>query len=239
MLSNRPILQTLKSLEGAGRLLQFRCYDFTEDYDLATTVWTYNVTGSTAPTAVDNNPRGTATFTNGGADNNRIEASHTAEPVQLDRKGAEYWFVIGCRCFAANNNVVEADYGFGLVIQDNDWIGDGAWASDGVWIQKDDGLPGWYVVSARDAANTTQYQRSDLPVSVDQSWTEWAIRIKVDPVVDRKGQITVFRNGLAVQTFEVSNLVEDEPLAPSFGVQNGEANAKSLAIDYIAWAEVL
>lgn len=239
MLSSRPILQTLKALEGAGRLLHYRCYEFVEDYDLATTVWTHNVTGSTAPTAVDNNPRGTATFTNGGSDNNRIESSHTAEPVQLNRKGAEYWFVIGCRCFAANNNVVEADYGFGLVIQDSDWIGDGALASDGVWLQKDDGLSNWYVVSARGATSLAQYQKSDLPATVDQNWTEWAIRIRTDAVFDQRGQITVFRNGQAVQTFEVSNIPDNEPLAPSFGVQNGEANAKSLAIDYIAWAEVL
>lgn len=239
MLSSRPVLQTLKAMEGAGQLVQFRCYDFTEDYQLATTVWTHNVTGSTAPTAVDNNPRGTATFTNGGTDNNRIESSHTAEPVQLDRRGAEYWFVIGCRCFAANNNVVEADYGFGLVIQDNDWIGDGAIASDGVWIQKDDGFSDWYVVCARLATSASQYQRATLPATVDQNWTEWAIRIRTDASVARRGQITVFRDGVPIQTFEVTNIPDTEPLAPSFGVQNGEANAKSLAIDYIAWAEVL
>jgi hypothetical protein len=204
--------------------------DFKEDLDLATTKWTFNVTNSTAPTTVDDAEFGVATFTNAGADNDRIEASRCCETFKLGGLGKTLWFMVRFRF----SDATQADYGFGLIITDAAWLGDTDVASDGIWFRKDDGDTYLDLVYAYNAAAVADYGAATALTTVDTSWHTAAFRVVTDPTTLGKGTITTYYDGSPIgNTIVTTALPYDEELALSFGVQNGEASAKNLKLDYI------
>ena len=48
-----------------------------------------------------------------------------------------------------------------------------------------------------------------------------------------KSAVEVWVDGVKVATMAATNLPDDEDLAISFGVQNGEAVVKTLTVDYV------
>ena len=57
--------------------------------------------------------------------------------------------------------------------------------------------------------------------------------IKLGFAYDGKSEIAIFADGVQVGTSAVTNLPDDEVLTVSFGIQNGEAVAKTMSIDYV------
>lgn len=219
----------------AGPLYHVDFIDFNDDRDLLTSVWTFNVTNSTAPTTVSDEKFGVAVFTNATGDNDRIEASRIAETVKLDGLGKEVWFT----CRAKVSDATQADYGFGLIITDSAWLGDSDVASDGIWFLKDDGDTNWDTAIAFNAASRGDYAQQTAVATCDTSYHVFDIRIVTDPTTQGKGVVTFYIDGVVVGSpISTNSLPYDEELALSFGVQNGEAAAKALSIDYIGVAQL-
>lgn len=205
-------------------------FDFHRDIEVATSSWTFNVTNSTAPTTVSDEAFGAVAVTNATGDNDRIEVSAIAETVKLNGLGKEYWFLARAKC----SDATQADYAFGLIIADADWLGDSAVASDGIWFRKDDGDTNWDTVIAYNAASISDYATQVGVSTCDTSYHTFAIRIVTDAVTQGRGTVTFYIDGAVVGSPQTtSSLPYDEELALAFGVQNGEAAAKTLTLDYI------
>lgn len=206
--------------------------DYTSDTDLNTTDWVFTVTGSTAPTTATHEIGGTAAFTNAAADNDRIEVDETAEYIKLGLN-ATVLFV----CRAKMSDATQADYGFGIGIIDTDWLGDTAIMSDGVFFEKNDGDTNLDFVCTKDASSTSDYTRQAALFTCDTSYHEYAFMVQMDATTAGSGRVMVFVDGNNVYDgYLAADLPDDEELCIKFGVQNGEAVAKTLTIDYIGVA---
>lgn len=216
--------------EPGGSYSASKHVEFFADSDLGTTDWTYTVTNSTAPTTVTHANTGTAAFTNAAADNDRIEVDETAEWIKLT-DGIRMRF----QAKLTFSDATQADYGFGIGIIDTDWLGDTAIMSDGVFFEKNDGDTQIDVVIAYNATATTDYVRVSNVATADTAAHVYTLDVIMDPTRDGAGQVIAYVDGVKVSdVFYSSGLPYDEELCIKYGVQNGEAVAKTLTTDYVA-----
>lgn len=207
--------------------------DFLRDTDLNTTDWTFTVTGSTAPTVVTHAVGGTATFTNAGADNDRIEVDETAEWIKFEA-GKSYRLVFKGKydCVTAS----QADIGFGVGIQDTDWLGDTAIMSDGLFFEVNDGDANLDLVQAYNATATTDYTRNAaLATLTDNTTFKVVMDVVMDQTTSGKGRVIVWFNGSVVLDSILTSIPYDEELCIKYGIQNGAAEAQVLTVDYIGF----
>lgn len=177
--------------------------------------WTITEVGSgtRALTDVDG---GALLITNAAADN---------DGNFLQKKGESFKFETGKRLyFEARFKVSDAtqsDIIMGLQITDTSPLD----VTDGIFFQKDDGDAhlDFHVEKNNTATDSTAI--ADL---ADNTWVTVAfyydgvnsyIQVLVDDVVVAKPVLT--------------NVVDDEELTVSFGIQNGEGVAKTMTVDYI------
>lgn len=206
--------------------------DFLSDTDLNTTDWTFTVTNSTAPTTVTHEHGGSAAFANATADNDRIEVDETAEWIKLTDG-----IIMHFQCKAKFSDATQADYGFGIGIIDTDWLGDTAIMSDGIFFEKNDGDTNIDLVIAYNATSTSDYVRVAAIGTADTSYHVYDLVVIMDPTVDGAGYVYAFIDGAeVVSNYYSSGLPYDEELCIKYGVQNGEAAAKTLTLEYIGAA---
>ena len=195
--------------------------DFLIAQDYAAADWTITTTeaGAGAATeAISTGARGgILVITNDAADNDLDFFQSTIE---------QYKFVTGkaleFECRFKLLEVLQADLVLGLQITDSTMLD----VTDGIFFQKDDGdaLLDFHVEK-----NNTATDVAGVATLVADTWIK--VGFYYDGDDDHK--IQIFVNDVRVGAAALTNVPDDEELAISFGVQNGEAVANVLSIDYI------
>lgn len=162
---------------------------------------------------------GVLVITNDDADNDN-------DFLQLDRElfllSTEKAFQFKARFKV--NDATDSDLVLGLQITDTTPLA----VSDGVYFRKDDGDANLDFVVVKDSTATTLSAVGEL---ADDTWHV------VEFYYNGSGSIAVYLDGARVGAAAMTNLPDDELLAVSFGIQNGEAAAKVLSIDYVKVAQ--
>jgi len=175
-----------------------------------------------ATEAISNADGGVLLVTNDAADNDADFFQYSGD----DASGVvETWkFVAGKKLwFKARLKVSDAtqsDFVIGLQITDTTPLA----VTDGVYFRKDDGDANLDFVVIKDSTATTQ---TAFSTAADDTWMVLGFYYNG---VDK---ISVFKDDVAVASSVLTNLPDDEELTISFGIQNGEAVAKTMSVDYI------
>ncbi len=191
-----------------------------DDFDKYTAAdWTLTTTeagAGSATEAASSADGGVLVVTNDAADN---DADFFQWPVETFKfvAGKELWFKARVKI----SDVTQSDFVMGLQITDTTPLA----VSDGVYFRKDDGDSILDCVTIKDSSATTESLSGLL---ADNTWVTMGFHY------DGKNGIEWFVDDVKRATTALTNLPDDEELTISFGIQNGEAVAKVLSVDYIA-----
>lgn len=190
-----------------------------EDFDYYTAAdWTVTETG-VATQVLENADGGRLLITNAAADDNNSFSQKVGESF-LMAAGKKAWF----EALFQVNDATQSDIVFGLQITDTTPFA----VSDGMFFLKADGQTNVNFLVTKDSVITTTTAVASIADATD---------IRLGFFYDGVDKITVFVDGVAVATSVTTNLPDDEELTISYGIQNGEAVAKTMSIDYILSAK--
>lgn len=195
-----------------------KAHVFADDFDLYTAAdWTVTEVG-VATQALADEDGGVLLVTNAALDNDSSFSQKVGESF-LFASGKKAWF----DCRFKVSDATQSDVVIGLQITDTTPLD----VSDGVFFRKDDGDANIDFVVEKDNVAT----EAVAGTLVDDTY------IRLSFFYDGKSAIKYFVDGSHVGTSAVANLPDDEVLTVSFGVQNGEAVAKTMSLDYIMAAK--
>jgi hypothetical protein len=196
-----------------------RTHMWFDDFDKYTAGdWTVTAVGS-GTSAISNADGGVLVLTNAAADNDARFLQWTRETFRF-QAGKKLWFKARIQV----SDATQSDFVLGLQITDTTPLA----VSDGVYFRKDDDDANLDFVVIKDSVATTL---TAFATMVAATWTELAF------YYDGRSSIRVYRNDHLVSIVATTNLPDDEELTISFGVQNGEAVAKSMSLDYLMIAK--
>lgn len=186
--------------------------------------WTITTTeaGSGAATeALGSGLGGDLVVTNDDADN---DADFFQKPGEafLFTVGKPLQFIMRFKL----SDVLEADFIAGLIITDTAPLAN----TDGIYFIKNDADTGLDFVVNKDSTLTTI---EDVATLVDDTFVE--LEFYYDGA---SADIDIFVDGVRIASAPLTNVPDDEELTPTFGIQNGEAVAKVLTVDYIGATQV-
>ena len=195
---------------------------YMEDFDnYVAGDWTVTASGtgsSDATQALTDGDGGLLLLTNGTGDNGYIAMDKVGESF-LMASGKKAWFKTRFKV----NSATQVDIVVGLQITDTTPLA----VSDGIFFAKADG-----------STDIT------LEVEKNSTSTSTAVGTLADDTFITLGwyyngvdEIKAYVNDVQVATSAVTNLPDDEVLTVSFAVQNGEATAKTMTLDYILAAK--
>ena len=193
-------------------------FDDFDDYVAAE--WTITETG-TGTRAVGNLDNGILVITNAAADDDanflQWSGATSAATVETWKFVAQkpLWF----KCRFKVSDATQSDFVIGLQITDTTPLA----VTDGVYFLKADGSTTCNLLVTKNSTSTTTAAAtivSDTYVSLGFFY-------------DGANAIYIFKDDVCVGQSALTNLVDDEELTISFGIQNGEAVAKSMSLDYI------
>lgn len=184
--------------------------------------WAANVTEAGAgncAVAYTDNIGGTLLITNDAADDDRCFFQKKGNPF--------LWSATQRLVFRARwkvSDVTESDIIMGLQVTDTTPLA----VSDGIWFQKDDGdaFLDFHVASA-----STQTDSTAIATLVNDTFV--VTTFVYDPLT---AKFTLYVDDVAVASV-VSTNASLVKITPSFGIQNGEAVAKTMTVDYILCAQ--
>lgn len=198
-------------------------FDDFDNYVPAQWVITTTEAGAGSATeAVSNADGGILLVTNDAADNDADFFQYSGD----DASGTveTFKFALGKRLFFktrfATSDATQSDIVFGLQITDTSPLA----VSDGVYFLKSDGVA---TVDFKVMKNSTATTTTSVATLVDATY------IILGFVYNGVDKIDIYVNDAYAGTSVTTNLVDDEELTVSFGIQNGEAVAKTLSVDYI------
>jgi hypothetical protein len=197
-------------------------FDDFDDYVAAE--WTITETG-TGTRAVGNLANGILVITNAAADDdaNFLQWSGATNAATVETwkfaTGKRLWFKTKFKL----SDATQSDFVMGLQITDTTPLA----VTDGVYFLKADGSATLNLLVTKDSTSTT----TAAATLVDDTY------VTVGFVYDGKSTINIFVDDNRVASSVTTNLPDDEELTISFGVQNGEAVAKVLSLDYIMVSE--
>lgn len=176
--------------------------------------WTVTETG-TGTRALTDADGGVLLITN---DSNNDDANFFNKVGEsfLFESGKKLWFKTRFKV----SDATESDVVVGLQITDITPLA----VSDGVYFIKADGSTSVSFVVTK---NTTPTTNANAATLVDDTYIELGF------YYNGKDAIEYFADGSKVGTSAVTNLPDDEIMTISFGIQNGEAVAKTMSMDYI------
>jgi hypothetical protein len=175
-----------------------------------------------ATEAVGNLDGGILVITNDAADNDAVFLQYSGD----DATGAveSFKFIAGKQLwFKARlkiDEVIQSDFVLGLQITDTTPLA----VSDGIYFMKDDGDANLDCYVTKNGTSTTATAASTLTADT------YAVLGFYYNGVDA---IEFFKDSTVIARLAVTNLPDDEEMTISFGIQNGEAVAKVLSVDYI------
>ncbi len=189
--------------------------------------WTVTEVGSGTRALTDING-GALLVTNAAADNDRNE---------LQKLGESFLLTAGKRAFFKArfkvSDATQSDFLIGLAITDTTLQGSvsGAGVTDGIFFNKDDG-DALLDVQVQKNATTGQTRAAGIATVVDDTFltVAWAY--------DGVSEVKYFVNDVQLGTLDgTSTYLPDTELTVSFAMQNGEAVAKTMTVDYIFAAQ--
>jgi hypothetical protein len=204
------------SLADLGMPSPTKFHSYMEDFDYYTAGdWTVTETDAGATQALTDGDGGLLLITNTAADN---------DLVALQKKGESFRFSSGKQLyFEARFKVSDAtqsDLAIGLQITDATPLD----ITDGVFFLKADGSTSVsFLVEKNNTATTT----TAVATMAEDTFITLGFNYDGGSVM----QYCV--NGVVTGTSAVTNLPDDEDLTVSFSIQNGEAVAKTMTVDYI------
>ena len=143
---------------------------------------------------------------------------------------AEHWkFVLGKRLYFGIrlkvSDATQSDVVAGLQITDTSPLA----VSDGIFFRKDDDARTIKLVGCKNGVESTiAGVLGTSGYMTDDTFT--VLEFYYDGVTPA---IQAYQDGVGFGSIPLTNVVDDEELAVSFGVQNGSAGAKPLSIDWI------
>ena len=207
-----------------GQMIQLdptQMHTYFNDFDAyAAADWTVTETQAGATQALTNVDGGVLLLTNSAADND-LNA--------LQKIGESFKFVSGKKLhFKARfavSDATQSDFVVGLQITDATPLA----VTDGVYFRKDDGDADLDFVVIKDSTASTA-----TAIATVASATYLTVGFYyngVDEVVYAASTDSL--NPKILGKLATTNLPDDEELTISFGIQNGEAVAKTMSVDYI------
>jgi len=198
-----------------GQLAATQFHTYFEDFDYYNAAnWTVTETQAGATQALTDGDGGLLLLTNTAADN---------DLVALQKVGESYRFASGKKLFFEGrfkvSNATESDVVMGLQITDTTPLD----VSDGVFFLKSDGSTTISLLVEKNGTATT----TSVGTLADDTY------IRLGFYYDGNSSIQAFVNGTYVATSATTNLVDDEDLTVSFALQNGNAVARTMTVDYV------
>jgi hypothetical protein len=204
------------SLADLGMPSPTKFHTYMEDFDYYVAGdWTVTETDSGATQALTDGDGGLLLVTNTAADN---------DLVGIQKKGESFRFASGKKLFFEArfkvSDATQSDLAIGLQITDTTPLD----ITDGVFFLKADGSTSVsFLVEKNGTATTT------AAVATMANDTFITLGFNYDG-----GSVMEYCvNGVVAGTSAVTNLPDDEDMAISFALQNGEAVAKTMTVDYI------
>ena len=204
------------SLADLGMPSPTKFHSYMEDFDYYVAGdWTVTETDAGATQALTDGDGGLLLVTNTAADN---------DLVGLQKKGESFRFESGKKLFFEArfkvSDATQSDLAIGLQITDTTPLD----ITDGVFFIKADGSTS---VSFSVEKNNTATTTTAVATMADDTFITLGFNYDGGSVM----QYCV--NGVVAGTAVTTNLPDDEDLAISFALQNGEAVAKTMTVDYI------
>jgi hypothetical protein len=199
-----------------GQPAATKFHTYFEDFDYYTAGdWTVTETDAGATQALANGDGGLLLVTNTAADD---------DLVALQKVGESFLFASGKRLFFEArfkvSDATQSDVVMGLQITDTTPLD----ATDGVFFIKADGSTS---VSLLVEKNNTATTTASVATMADDTF------ITLGFYYDGASTIQYSVNGAIAGTSVTTNLPDDEELTVSFAIQNGEAVAKTMTVDYV------
>lgn len=195
-----------------------RYHTWFDDFDKYTagdwTLTTVEAGAGSATEAIGNEDGGVLVITNDNADDDSDFFQWTRETFKFE-SGKDVWFKARFKV----SDATQSDFVMGLQITDTTPLA----VSDGVYFRKDDGDANLDCVVIKDGTATTATAAATL---ANNTYYEMAFYF------DGKA-IYWYLDNRQIAESVLTNLPDDEELAISFGIQNGEAVAKIMSVDYI------
>lgn len=197
------------------------CHTWMDDFDdYVAAEWTITETGS-GTRAVGNLDGGILVITNAAADD---DANFLQWSGATNAATVETWkFEVGKRLWLKArfklSDATQSDFVLGLQITDTTPLA----VTDGLYFLKVDGSATLNLLATFNSASTT----TTVGTLADDTY------VSVGYYYDGRSTIHVYLNDNRVGSSATTNLVTDEELTLSFGIQNGEAVAKVLSLDYL------
>lgn len=198
-------------------------HTFFDDFDRFTAAdWVITTTelgAGSATEAIADEDGGVLLLTNAAGDND-LDFLQLAAETFLLASGKRTIFKSRFKV----SDATQSDFIMGLQITDTTPLD----VTDGIFFQKDDGDAN---LDFHVEKNNTATDALAIATVADDTYLTVAFDY------DGKSEVAVYVDDVKVTTVAVTNLPDDEALAVSFGIQNGEAAAKSMSIDYIFCAK--
>lgn len=196
-----------------------KAHVYMEDFDTYTAAdWTVTEVG-VATQALADGDGGLLLVTNAAADDDSSFNQKVGESFLMET-GKKVWFEAKFQV----SDATQSDVVIGLQITDTTPLD----VTDGIFFLKSDGAATVDLLVEKDNTATTTSAVATLVDATD---------IRLSFFYDGVDKITIFVDGVAVGSSVTTNLPDDEALTVSFGVQNGEAVAKTMTLDYILAAK--
>jgi hypothetical protein len=192
---------------------------FFDDFDTFTagdwTITTTEAGAGSATEALTDGDGGLLLITNDAADNDLDFFQKVGESFKF-AAGKKLWYKARFKV----SDATQADFVIGLVITDTTLLD----VTDGVFFQKDDG----------DANLDFHVEKDNTATSATAVHTVVADTfLTVAFYYNGADKVHYFVDNVEKGYSAVTNLPDDEELTVTFGIQNGEAVAKTMTIDYI------
>lgn len=189
-----------------------------DDFDKYTTAdWTLTTVelgAGSATEAIGNADGGILVVTNDAADDDSDFFQLARETFRFETT-KDLWFKARLKV----SDITQSDFVVGLQITDTTPLA----VTDGVYFRKDDGDALLDCVVIKDSAATTATAAATL---ANDTYYEFAFHF------DGKA-VYWYLDNVQIAESVLTNLPDDEELTISFGLQNGEAVAKIMSVDYI------
>jgi hypothetical protein len=200
-----------------------RVHTYFNDFDTYTAAdWTITTTeagAGSATEALTDADGGVLLVTNAAGDNDNDFFNKVGESF-LMASNKKAWFKARFKV----SDATQSDFVIGLQITDTSPLA----VSDGVYFSKDDGDASLDFHVIKDSTATTA---SAIATVADDTY------LTVGFYYNGTDSITYFVNDVKQGSSVTTNLPDDEVLTISFGIQNGEAVAKTMSVDYILAAK--
>ena len=192
-----------------------KTHDYFQEFDTYTAAdWTVTEVGI-ATQALADEDGGVLLITNAAADDDSSFQQKLGESFKFE-SGKKLYFEARFKV----SDATQSDFVMGLQITDTTPLD----VTDGVFFQKDDGDANLDFHVEKDNAATSA---SAIATVANDTYLIVAFEY------DGASKIIYSVNGANIGSSVTTNMPDDEELTISFGIQNGEAVAKTMSVDYI------